>query len=104
MDIHLPFPDASKEPETTTHRSSISTASTPSTPSSSSSGAPRRIADWDLYLQFVETDDSEDEDYQVLEIIENTRYISARGPLAKSRHFIEEVLNGYDDKRFQTYY
>ncbi|ODQ52024.1 hypothetical protein SAICODRAFT_58785 [Saitoella complicata NRRL Y-17804] len=53
----------------------------------------------------METDDPEDEDYQMLGIIENTRYISARKPLAKSRHFIEEVLNhGYDDERFKAYY
>ncbi|GAO46688.1 hypothetical protein G7K_0912-t1 [Saitoella complicata NRRL Y-17804] len=50
------------------------------------------------------THDSEDEDYRVLGIIENNRYISAREPLAKSRHFIEEVLNGYDDEGFKTYY
>ncbi|GAO51603.1 hypothetical protein G7K_5699-t1 [Saitoella complicata NRRL Y-17804] len=58
-----------------------------------------------LFLQSMETDDPEDEDYQMLGIIENTRYISARKPLAKSRHFIEEVLNhGYDDERFKAYY
>ncbi|GAO45990.1 hypothetical protein G7K_0235-t1 [Saitoella complicata NRRL Y-17804] len=50
--------------------SSISTASTPSTPSSSSSGASRRITNWDPFLQSMETDDSEDEDYQLLGIIE----------------------------------
>ncbi|GAO46778.1 hypothetical protein G7K_0999-t1 [Saitoella complicata NRRL Y-17804] len=52
----------------------------------------------------METDNSEDEDYQLLGIIENTRYISACERLAKSQHFTEEVLNGYDDERFKTYY